>query len=172
MTEYVVLVDENGTEKGLMEKMEAHEKGVLHKAISVIIYNSEGKMLIQQRALVKYHWPGIWSNSCCSHPRDGESYQDAAERRLQEELGFSVPLTKAFDFIYKATDEDTGLTEHELDYVFTGTYDEDFSFNPDEVNDIAWVEVEELLEDIKENPGKYSYWFKIILKEMQKREMI
>lgn len=172
MTEFVVLVDENGVEQGLMEKLEAHEKGVLHKAISVIIFNSQGEMLIQQRALGKYHWPGIWSNSCCSHPRDGESFQAAAERRLEEELGFRTTLTKAFDFIYKAQDEDTGLIEHELDYVFTGTYDDGFDFNPDEVHATEWIPVPDLLEDIKKNPNKYSYWFKIILKEMQKRGTI
>lgn len=155
-----------------MEKLEAHEKGVLHKAISVIIFNSKGEMLIQQRALGKYHWPGIWSNSCCSHPREGESFQHAAERRLEEELGFRTELNKAFDFIYKAQDEDTGLIEHELDYVFTGTYDDDFDFNPDEVHATQWIAVPDLLEDIKKNPTKYSYWFKIILKEMQKRGTI
>ncbi len=155
-----------------MEKMEAHEKGLLHKAISVIIFNSDGKMLLQQRALSKYHWPGIWSNSCCSHPRDGESFKDAAERRLGEELGFTMKLEKLFDFIYKAKDEDSGLIEHELDYVFVGTYDGDIDFNPDEVHAIDWVEVKDLLQDVEQNPEKYSYWFKVILKEMENRKLL
>jgi isopentenyl-diphosphate delta-isomerase len=167
--EQVVLVDEQGNELGLMGKTEAHEKGILHKAISVIIFNPKGEMLIQQRAFTKYHWAGIWSNTCCSHPRADESFADAAQRRLKEELGINTPLKKEFYFIYKAKDEKSGLTEHEYDWVFTGTFDEPFEFNPHEINAIKWVSKDELDKDMKENPDKYSFWFPIILKNMKSR---
>ena len=167
--EQVVLVDEQGNELGLMGKTEAHQKGVLHKAISVIIFNKEGKMLIQQRAFTKYHWAGIWSNTCCSHPRSGESFEDAAKRRLKEELGIVTPLKKEFSFIYKAKDEKSGLTEHEFDWVFTGTYDGAFEFNHHEINAIKWVSKEELLDEMKTDSDKYSFWFPIILQNMSIR---
>jgi len=167
--EQVVLVDEQGNELGLMGKTEAHEKGILHKAISVIIFNSKGEMLIQQRAFTKYHWAGIWSNTCCSHPRAGESFADAAQRRLKEELGITTPLTKEFYFIYKAKDEKSGLTEHEYDWVFTGTFNEPFKFNTREINAIKWINKDELEKDMKANPDKYSFWFPIILENMKAR---
>ena len=167
--EQVVLVDEKGNELGLMGKTEAHQKGILHKAISIIIFNKDGKMLLQQRAFTKYHWAGIWSNTCCSHPRSGESFEDAAKRRLQEELGITTPLKKEFPFIYKAKDEKSGLTEHEFDWVFTGTFDGDFLFNHDEINEVKWVTKEELLQDMKDNPDRYSFWFPIILQNMSIR---
>lgn len=170
--EQVVLVDEQCNELGLMPKLEAHEKGILHKAISIIIFNSKGEMLVTQRAFTKYHWAGIWSNTCCSHPREGESFNDAAHRRLQEELGFETPLTEAFHFIYKATDEATGLIEHEYDTVYTGNFNDAFQFNKEEINDVRWMKVEDLLADIESNSAQYSFWFKIILKEMQQREML
>lgn len=169
MEEQVVLVDEQGNELGAMGKTEAHEKGVLHKAISVIVFNEAGEMLIQQRAFTKYHWAGIWSNTCCSHPRLGESFQAAAERRLYEELGFATPLTEQFKFVYKAYDSVSGLTEHEYDAVFVGKYDEPFVFNPDEIHEVKWVKTDELLKDIEDNPEIYSFWFKIILNEMKQR---
>jgi isopentenyl-diphosphate delta-isomerase len=164
--EQVVLVDEKGNDIGLMGKTEAHEKGLLHKAISVIIFNKEGKMLIQQRAFTKYHWAGIWSNTCCSHPRSGETFEGAAARRLKEELGITTPLKKEFYFTYEAQDQKSGLTEHEFDWVFTGTFDDNFEFNPDEINAIKWVSKEELMNDMKANPDKYSFWFPIILQHM------
>ncbi|MFN8293455.1 MAG: isopentenyl-diphosphate Delta-isomerase [Chitinophagales bacterium] len=170
--EQVVLVDEQCTELGLMPKLEAHEKGLLHKAISIIIFNSKGEMLITQRAFTKYHWPGIWSNTCCSHPRAGESFSAAAQRRLQEELGFSTPLQEAFHFIYKATDDISGLIEHEYDMVYTGTYNERFQFNKDEIADVRWVTVNNLLEDVAQHPETYSFWFKIILQEFKQRGII
>jgi isopentenyl-diphosphate delta-isomerase len=165
--EQVVLVDEQGHELGLMGKTEAHERGILHKAISVLIFNSQGDMLIQQRAFSKYHWAGIWSNTCCSHPRDGETFEDAAQRRLKEELGIVTPLKKEFYFTYKATDGDSGLTEHEYDWVFTGVYDESFEFNTDEIHDVKWIGKEELANDMEEHPELYSFWFPIILENMQ-----
>lgn len=167
--EQVVLVDEENELLGYMGKLEAHKKGLLHRAISVIIYNSKGQMLVQQRALTKYHWAGIWSNTCCSHPRKDEGFQNAAERRLFEELGIKTPLKEAFHFIYKAYDEASGLTEYEYDTVFTGLYDGDFEFNKDEIHDIRWMTTREVLTDIAQHPEQYSFWFKIILDEMQKR---
>jgi len=170
--EQVVLVDTNNCELGLMGKTEAHQKGLLHRAISVIVFNSKGEMLVQQRAFTKYHWAGIWSNTCCSHPRAGESFQQAAERRLFEELGFSTPLKEAFQFIYKATDEKSGLTEHELDAVFTGVFDDAFQFNKEEIAAVRWMKTEEVLADIESKPNEYSFWFKIILNEMRTRKIV
>lgn len=170
--EQVVLVNEQGEELGLMGKLEAHEKGILHKAISIIIYNSNGDMLLQQRADAKYHWAGIWSNTCCSHPRENESYLDAANRRLMEECGFSTELEEEFNFIYQAFDAPSGLTEHEFDTVFTGIYDGECPFNPAEIKAVKWMSVEDLLEDIRVQPDVYSFWFKIILEELQKRDRL
>lgn len=167
--EQVVLVDEQGNELGLMGKTEAHEKGILHKAISVIIFNSKGEMLIQQRAFTKYHWAGIWSNTCCSHPRAGESFPAAAQRRLKEELGIDTPLKQEFFFVYKAKDEKSGLTEHEYDWVFTGTFDDTFEYNKDEINAIKWLSKEELEKDMAANPDQYSFWFPIILENMKSK---
>jgi len=170
--EQVVLVDENCHELGLMPKLEAHEKGILHKAVSIIIFNEEGEMLITQRAFEKYHWPGIWSNACCTHPRENESFLAAAERRLQEELGFETPLEEVFQFIYKAQDEITGLIEHEYDTVFIGKYNNtNFEFNKDEIADVEWVTKSKLLAEFENEPQKYSFWFKIILKELVQRNI-
>ncbi|MES2620077.1 MAG: isopentenyl-diphosphate Delta-isomerase [Bacteroidota bacterium] len=170
--EMVVLVDEENTVLGYVGKLEAHKKALLHRAISVIIFNSKGEMLVQQRALAKYHWAGIWSNTCCSHPRKDESFHAAAERRVFEELGIKTPLKEEFHFIYKAYDEPSGLTEWEYDTVFTGTFDDDFEFNKDEVAAVRWMKTDDLLNDIQKNPEQYSFWFKIILEEMKKRGTI
>ena len=170
--EEVVLVDEENNVLGYVGKLEAHKKALLHRAISVIIFNSKGEMLIQQRALTKYHWAGIWSNTCCSHPRKDESFQAAAERRLFEELGIKTPLKEEFHFIYKAYDEPSGLTEWEYDTVFTGVFDDSFEFNKDEVAAIRWMKTEDLLNDIQTNPQQYSFWFKIILEEMTKKGIL
>jgi isopentenyl-diphosphate Delta-isomerase len=170
--EQVVLVDETNKVLGYMGKLEAHEKALLHRAISVIIFNSKGEMLIQQRALSKYHFAGIWSNTCCSHPRKDESFKAAAERRLYEELGIRTPLKEEFQFIYKAHDEASGLTEWEYDTVFTGVFDGSFEFNKDEVATIRWVKPEELFRDIDKNPEQYSLWFRIILDEMKKKNLL
>lgn len=170
--EQVVLVDEQNEVLGYMGKLEAHKKGLLHRAISVIVFNAKGEMLVQQRALSKYHWAGIWSNTCCSHPRKDESFQAAAERRLKEELGIVTPLTEVFQFIYKAYDNVSGLTEWEYDTVFTGVYNSSFEYNTDEVNATKWMSIAELFADIESNPEQYSFWFKIILEEMRKRSLI
>jgi isopentenyl-diphosphate delta-isomerase len=170
--EEVVLVDEDNYVLGYMGKLEAHKKALLHRAISVILFNSKGEMLIQQRAPTKYHWAGIWSNTCCSHPRKDETFKAAAERRLFEELGIKTPLKEEFHFIYKAFDEPSGLTEWEYDTVFTGVFDGSFEFNRDEVAAVKWMKTEELLKDMESNPAEYSFWFKIILEEMGKRKII
>ena len=172
MEEQVVLVNKEDEIQGLMGKTEAHEKGLLHRAISIIIFNSNNEMLIQQRADEKYHWAGIWSNAVCTHPRDGESYLASAERRLFEELGFNTELSEVFDFIYKAKDEESGLTEHELDHVFIGKYDGEIPFNPNEVKAVKWISFPKLLIEIEENANKFSFWFKIILKEFQERGLL
>ena len=166
--ERVILVDENDNPLGMMEKMEAHKKGVLHRAFSVFIFNSKGEMLLQQRAFSKYHSGGLWTNTCCSHPRDGEATIEAAHRRLQEEMGFDCEIKKSFDFIYKK-ELNKGLTEHELDHVFIGNFDSEFRFSPDEVNAIAYVPVQQVLEGVAQNPENYTEWFKICLSEVIKR---
>jgi isopentenyl-diphosphate Delta-isomerase len=169
--EFVILVDEQDNETGRMEKMEAHEKALLHRAFSIFVFNDAGQMMLQRRALSKYHSPGLWTNTCCSHPRPGESLSAATQRRLAEEMGFRCPLEKAFSFIYKAA-FDHGLTEHELDHVFTGTYNGDPAINPAEVAEWKWVSVSALLEDVKNNPEAYTVWFRIALREMEERRMI
>lgn len=166
--EKVILVDENDVPIGEMEKMQAHEEGLLHRALSIIVFNSKGEMLIQQRALAKYHTPGLWSNTCCSHPRPGENGLDAATRRLREEMGFEANLEKKLDFIYKAH-FDNGLIEHEFDHVFFGTYDGVPVINPEEAHDYKWIEVPRLIEDMQNKPEKYTIWFRIIMKEIETR---
>lgn len=170
--EEVVLVDEENNVLGYMGKLEAHKKALLHRAISVIIFNSKGEQLIQQRALTKYHFAGIWSNTCCSHPRKDESFQQAAERRLFEELGIKALLKEEFNFIYKVHDEKSGLTEWEYDTVFTGVFDGPFEFNKDEVAAVRWIKTEELENDIRKTPELYSFWFRTILDEMKRRGTI
>lgn len=159
--EEVILVDQNDNPIGLMPKMEAHEKAVLHRAFSVFVLNNKNELMLQQRALHKYHSPGLWTNTCCSHQRDGEDNISAGTRRLQEEMGFEVPLKETFSFIYKAP-FDNGLTEHELDHVLLGYYEGEPTINPDEVASWKWMDVEAVQQDIKNNPQDYTAWFKII----------
>lgn len=157
--EHVILVDEKDNALGTMEKMEAHEKGVLHRAFSVIILNNKGEMLLQQRALHKYHSGGLWTNACCSHPRPGETIVEAGRRRLSEEMGFQTDLEVKTHFIYKAS-FDNGLTEHELDYVLYGNYDSDPKINPEEVNAFMWMPINDLKISIANNPHLYTFWFR------------
>ncbi|MCT4622015.1 MAG: isopentenyl-diphosphate Delta-isomerase [Schleiferiaceae bacterium] len=164
MAEYVILVDEQDNELGLMEKIEAHEKGVLHRAFSVFILNSKNQLLLQQRALHKYHSPGLWTNTCCSHPRKGESNLAAANRRLMEEMGMEADLEKLLDFVYRAEFENN-MIEHELDHVFIGNSESDPVINPEEVAAFKWMDLDELRKDIKEQPQDYTPWFKIIFEE-------
>lgn len=161
MEEFVVLVDQDDQKLGLMEKQQAHVAGLLHRAFSVFVFNSKGELMIQQRAADKYHSPTLWTNTCCSHPRDNESYEEAAHRRLVEEMGFDCVLDFKFSFIYKAH-LDNNLTEHELDHVFIGYYDDEPKLNAKEVMAYRWVELEDLKKDIEVNPNDYTAWFKII----------
>ena len=156
----VILVNEQHEPIGTMEKIEAHRKAVLHRAFSVFIFNSKGEMLLQQRALGKYHSAGLWTNACCSHPAPGESTPDAAARRLHEELGFTTPLKKIFEFTYR-TDFDNGLIEHEFDHVFAGVYDKDILPNEEEVKDYTYKSLEEIRHSLESHPQKYTSWFHI-----------
>ncbi|MCD4665177.1 MAG: isopentenyl-diphosphate Delta-isomerase [Bacteroidales bacterium] len=165
--EKVILVDKNDNPQGTMEKMEAHEKGVLHRAFSVYIFNVKGELMLQQRALSKYHSPGLWTNTCCSHPREGEKTIDAAHRRMEEEMGFDCEIKEVFSFTYKA-DVGQGLTEHEFDHVFVGNFAEDPIINKDEVNDWIFVSMEEIRKDMKLSPEKYTVWFRIAFEEVER----
>ena len=156
----VILVDKNDNQVGLMPKLEAHEKGVLHRAFSIFIFNSKYELLLQKRASSKYHSGGLWTNTCCSHPREGEDTLDAANRRLDEEMGIKTSLRKVYDFIYKA-ELDNQLTEHEFDHVFYGVCDRDPILNKDEAEDFKWIDMETLNNDIIKNEDNYTVWFKI-----------
>lgn len=159
--EQVILVNENDEQIGLMPKLEAHEKALLHRAFSVFVFNDKNELMLQQRALHKYHSPGLWTNTCCSHQRDGESNIEAGTRRLQEEMGFTTNLKETISFIYKAP-FDNGLTEHEYDHVLLGHYNNDPVINKDEVADWKWMPLNDVKNDIKANPEQYTEWFKII----------
>ena len=164
MEELVVLVDKNDNQIGLMPKMEAHEKAVLHRAFSVFTFNNKGELLLQQRAAHKYHSPLLWTNTCCSHQREGETNIEAGKRRLQEEMGFTTELKEVFSFIYKAPFEN-GLTEHELDHVMVGDFDGEPNINKEEVESYKWMLLEDVKNNIENNPDIYTEWFKIIFKE-------
>ena len=161
MEEKVILVNENDEKIGLMPKLEAHQKAVLHRAFSVFIFNSKNELMLQQRAISKYHSPGLWTNTCCSHQRDGETNIEAGKRRLQEEMGFVTDLKNTISFIYKAPFYN-GLTEHEFDHVLVGHYDEEPVINPAEVSSWKWMPLEMVKKDISVNSGLYTEWFKII----------
>ena len=164
MEENVILVDELDNQLGLMPKMQAHEKAVLHRAFSVFIFNDKGELMLQQRAAHKYHSPLLWTNTCCSHQRDGESNIEAGKRRLIEEMGFKTNLKEIFSFVYKAQ-FDNGLTEHELDHVMIGNFNGVPKINPDEVASYKWMTLEAVKKDIELQPNIYTAWFKIIFKE-------
>ena len=158
--EQVILVDEQDNPIGLMEKIEVHEKAILHRAFSVFIFNHQGELLLQQRALSKYHSAGLWTNTCCSHPRPNETTEAAANRRLLEEMGFATSLEKVFDFIYTAN-FDNGLTEHEFDHVFIGFYEGIILPNSAEVNSFTYSSLEEIDAQLINTPHIYTEWFKI-----------
>lgn len=153
-------MDEQDQPTGTMEKMEAHQQGVLHRAFSIFIFNPAGEMLLQQRALGKYHSGGLWTNACCSHPVPGEATADAAFRRLQEEMGFATSLEKIFDFVYQAR-LDNGLTEYEFDHVFAGEYDGPVQSNPAEVMAIGYRCMDKIERELAESPGDFTEWFRI-----------
>ncbi len=162
--EYVILVNADNEELGTMPKMEAHEKAVLHRAFSVFVMNNQGETMLQQRAAEKYHSPLLWTNTCCSHQRLGESNIEAGKRRLQEEMGFVTELKELFSFVYKAP-FDNGLTEHELDHVLIGTYAGEPHINPEEVANWKWMKPAAIKEDIQRHPENYTAWFKIIFEK-------
>jgi len=151
-----------GREIGTQEKMQSHRESRLHSAFSVFVFNAVGELLLQRRARTKYHSGGLWTNTCCSHPRPGESYYNAARRRLNEEMGFDCELTELFSFIYRIQ-LDNSLFEHELDHVFAGSYNGQPTPNPDEVDDWKWMNVSTLKQDVRETPENYTYWFKLTL---------
>lgn len=162
--EQVILVDIHDTPIGTMNKMEAHEKAVLHRAFSVFILNENNEVMLQQRAAHKYHSPLLWTNTCCSHQRVGETNIEAGKRRLFEEMGFTAELKELFHFIYKAP-FDNGLTEHELDHVMIGYSNENPVINPEEVESWKWMSIEAIKEDMNVNPKDYTVWFTIIFDE-------
>jgi isopentenyl-diphosphate delta-isomerase len=162
--EYVVLVDEHDNEVGTMEKLLAHQQGILHRAISVFIFNDNRELLLQRRALGKYHSGGLWTNTCCSHPKPGEDAGDAASRRLFEEMGIVADIQTEFTFLYRTTFEN-GLTEHELDHVFSGTSNDIPQPDPDEVMEWKYLSIDAIIKEIEAHPEQFSYWFKLIVKE-------
>ena len=163
----VILVDDRDREIGLEEKMKAHrDGGKLHRAISIIVFNSKGEMMLQQRSDTKYHSAGLWANTCCSHPLEGESAIDAAHRRLKQEMGFDCEMGEVFTFIYK-TPVGSGLTEWEYDHVVFGLYDGKPKPNQNEVKDWKWVPVERAMADVKKNSGSYTGWFKILMADKE-----
>ena len=164
--EKVILVDKEDVQLGLMPKMEAHRKGVLHRAFSVFIFNSSRLLLMQKRSDQKYHSPGLWTNTCCSHQRDGESTKDAANRRLMEEMGLCVDMHEIFSFIYKANLKNS-LIEHEYDHVLVGYTDLSPDINVNEVQDWKWVDLSFLEDDLGRNPNIYTEWFKIVFKRVK-----
>lgn len=157
----VILVNENDEPIGLMPKMEAHEKAVLHRAFSVFILNKNNQLMLQQRAAHKYHSPLLWTNTCCSHQKESETNLEAGNRRLMEEMGFEAPLKELFHFIYKAP-FDNGLTEHELDHVMIGYFENEPNINLEEVESWKWMDIEAVKADIEHHPENYTVWFKII----------
>ena len=166
----VILVDESDRPVGVEDKLAAHQGGgKLHRAFSVFLFNTAGQMLLQRRAAGKYHFGGLWTNSCCSHPRRDETLEDSARARLRHELGIDVPLTELFSFVYRAEDPASGLTEHEFDHVLVGRFDGHPRPNVDEVSEWEWVDVRELLDDVRRRPQRYTPWFKLVLERVVAR---
>lgn len=166
--EHVILVNNQDKPIGTMEKLEAHKKGLLHRAFSVLVFNSKGELMLQKRAKTKYHSGGLWTNTCCSHPRVDENLIDAGKRRLIEEMGIKAQPEFLYKFIYKAH-LDKNLIEHELDHVFTATYDGQPTLNKDEAEDWKFVCMTQLKQDITQNPDQYTEWFKLIVKSYNQR---
>lgn len=161
----VILVDEHDNPTGTMEKLEAHQKGLLHRAFSVFAFNSNGELLLQRRAPHKYHSAGLWTNTCCSHSAPGEDTEAGAHRRLQEEMGFDCPLTHTGHLLYRV-EFDNGLTEHEFDHIFIGHFDGKPVPNPDEADAYRWASPAELQEEIAAHPERFTYWFKLALENV------
>ena len=157
----IILVNKNDEVIGYSEKLEAHEKGLLHRAFSIFVMNEKQELLLQRRAMHKYHSAGLWANTCCSHPLKGEQTEQTVHKRLQFELGFDCPLEPMFKFIYRA-EFANGLTEHELDQVYLGNYAKSPNPNPEEVMDWKWMHIETLQTELKNNPDEYVYWLKAV----------
>ena len=166
MDELLILVDDKDNELGSMDKLSVHQKGLLHRAFSIFIFNSKGELLLQQRAEGKYHSEGLWANTCCSHPRNGEKVSDAVHRRLREEMGMVCELHFKFSFIYKKQ-FDNGLTEHELDHVYFGRSDELPKLNKEEVKDWKYLTLDQLESDIEKKPYQYTAWLKVSLSKVK-----
>jgi len=162
INDFVILVNKNDKKIGLMPKMEAHKKGALHRAFSVFIFNNRNELMIQKRNINKYHSPGLWTNTCCSHQKDGESNISAGKRRLLEEMGFCVELNEVGSFIYNVG-VDNGLIEHELDYILVGKYNGNVKINSDEVDNWKWMSLDNIKDDIRTRSKNYTEWFKIIM---------
>lgn len=171
LPENVILVDENDVQIGTMEKLEAHKQARLHRAFSIFVFNDKNQLLLQQRSKKKYHSGGLWTNTCCGHPRPGEKNKEAALRRLFEEMGFKVPLEKEFKFAYKAEFEN-GLTENEIDHVYYGTYNNYPEPNPLEVSDWKFVDWNVVVSDIVINPQNYTVWFRICVEKICDRMLV
>jgi len=166
MERKVILVNEKDEITGTAEKMEAHQRGLLHRAFSVFIFNTKGEMLLQQRAINKYHSGGLWTNACCSHPQPGEATDDAAKVRLKEEMGFETSISKIFDFVYKAEFEN-GLIEYEFDHVFIGEYEGKINYDKGEVMDFAYRTMDQISCSLKDNPEEYTAWFLIAFPKIE-----
>jgi isopentenyl-diphosphate delta-isomerase len=168
----VVLLDPQGQVIGYEDKLKAHQEGSLHQAFSIVLVNDSDQMLIQQRGLEKYHFAGLWSNACCSHPMPEEAIADAAHRRLKEELGVDTPLKEAFRFMYKVKDVKTALYEHEYDIVFVGIYQGDLFPNKEEIHALKWISIEDLQIQVVRSADLYSEWFKIILQMLEQKNLL
>ena len=167
MEERVILVDARNRQIGTMEKLEAHKKGLLHRAFSIFIFNSNGEMLIHQRAKTKYHCGGLWTNACCSHPRPDEKIAEGLRRKLKQEMGFNTELQKAFDFTYRS-ELKNGLVEYEFDEVFIGIYNGDIHPNPEEVEAWKFLEMRDIKRDLELNPNRYTPWFRLLFDPISK----
>lgn len=166
-SEQLILVDALDNPIGFETKMNVHEKDAkLHRAFSIFIFNAQGKLLLQQRAREKYHFAGLWTNTCCSHPTKGEALNDAAHRRLQEEFGFDTELVEILSFIYRAYDPTSGLSEYEFDHVLVGKFDGEPTPNPKEISEWKWVDLLDVKRELEQNPTSYTPWFRIAIDRM------
>ena len=171
MRQKIILVDENDKEIGVGDKHKIHREGKLHRAFSVLIFNSKGELLLQKRAKNKYHSAGLWANACCSHPAPEESLEKSVRRRLKEEMGFVCPLERFFAFIY-GIKLDNDLFEYEYDHIFVGKFDGEPKPNPKEVSDWKWTKIENLEKDIRTFPESYTAWFRILLERITLRDLV
>lgn len=163
----VILVDKDDNTVGTMDKMQAHETGALHRAFSIFLFNEKGELLLQKRNELKYHSGGLWTNTCCSHPKPGEPLVKGAKERLMEEMGIETDLEFAFSFVYKA-EFSNGLTENEFDHVYVGRFSEEPQINPEEASDWKYMGMENIKKEIEESPDLYTEWFKIALPMIEK----